>query len=217
MLALVFPAFRGVYDNLTGSLSDAAFNYIGVSLVFCKVILVIMIVLVLLLIGGVILWNNGRSGTVRNVLSKIGTFRGLFENLDLYRFTSCFDMFLSSGEMQEEALKKSITVAESEGLKGKLLQCIEKMEGGLSFSQAAFEEKLYDPINNRMLIPAERSGMLDSIMQKILGNLRENNDKYISRIANTVEPMLTGFLMIVIGLMLISLMIPLIGIMNSIG
>ena len=217
MLALVFPAFRGVYDNLTGSLSDAAFNYIGVSLVFCKVILVIMIVLVLLLIGGVILWNNGRSGTVRNVLSKIGTFRDLFENLDLYRFTSCFDMFLSSGEMQEEALKKSITVAESEGLKGKLLQCIEKMEGGLSFSQAAFEEKLYDPINNRMLIPAERSGMLDSIMQKILGNLRENNDKYISRIANTVEPMLTGFLMIVIGLMLISLMIPLIGIMNSIG
>ena len=68
-----------------------------------------------------------------------------------------------------------------------------------------------------MLIPAERSGMLDSILKKILGNLRSNNDKYIGRIANTVEPLLTGFLMIFIGLMLISLMIPLIGIMNSIG
>ena len=217
MLVMVFPAFRGVYENLTGSLAASSFNYIVASLIFCRVLLVIMIVLVLLLIGGVILWNNGRSGAVRNALSKIRTFRQLFENLDLYRFTACFDMFLSSGEMQDEALKKSMTVAESEGLRAKLARCVEKMEGGLSFSQTAFEEKLYDPINNRMLIPAERSGMLDSIMQKILGNLKENNDKYISRIANTVEPMLTGFLMIIIGLMLVSLMVPLIGIMNSIG
>ena len=59
--------------------------------------------------------------------------------------------------------------------------------------------------------------MLDAIMQKILGNLRVNIDKSIGRIANTVEPLLTGVLMIFIGVMLISLMVPLIGIMNSIG
>ena len=68
-----------------------------------------------------------------------------------------------------------------------------------------------------MLIPAERSGMLDSILKKILGNLRDNNDRYIGKIANTVEPLLTGFLMTFIGLMMVSLMIPLIGIMNTIG
>ena len=59
--------------------------------------------------------------------------------------------------------------------------------------------------------------MLDSILQKILTNLMDNNEAYVARIANTVEPLLTGFLMITLGLMLISLMVPLIGIMNSIG
>jgi type IV pilus assembly protein PilC len=68
-----------------------------------------------------------------------------------------------------------------------------------------------------MLIPAERSGMLDAIMQKILANLKVSIEKSIGRIANTVEPLLTGVLMIFIGIMLISLMVPLIGIMNSIG
>ena len=68
-----------------------------------------------------------------------------------------------------------------------------------------------------MLIPAERSGMLDAIMQKILSNLKVSIEKSIGRIANTVEPLLTGVLMIFIGIMLISLMVPLIGIMNSIG
>ena len=216
MLWMVFPAFQGVYSNLTGSLGTS-FNYINISLAICRIMMIIMVVLVIVLLIGVIMWKNGKSDTVKAALSKIGTFRNLFENLDLYRFTSCFDMFISGGEMQDEALKKSLPVVEGAALREKLSRCIDKMDEGRSFSQVACDEKLYDPVNNRMLIPAERSGMLDSILQKILGNLKDNNDKYIGRIANTVEPLLTGFLMVFIGLMLVSLMIPLIGIMNSIG
>ena len=217
MLKLVFPAFYGVYNNLTGSLSTSSFRYIDVSFAICRVMLIVMIVLVVLLLIGVLLWRTGKKEGVQRLLTRIPVFAQLFENLDLYRFTSCFDMFISSGEMQEEALKKSLPVVETAELKAKLERCLEKMDQGMSFSQTAYEEKLYDPINNRMLIPAERSGMLDSILQKILRSLKENNEAYISRIANTIEPMLTGLLMIFIGLMLISLMIPLIGIMNSIG
>ena len=217
MLFMVFPAFTGVYNNLTGSLAASSYNYLNISFTICRVMMIVMIVLVVLLLAGVQMWKNGKSAAVKNMLTKINTFRLLFDNLDLYRFTSCFDMFISGGEMQDEALKKSMSVVEGDALKTKLKKCANKMDAGDSFSQAACDEQLYDPVNNRMLIPAERSGMLDSILKKILGNLRTNNDKYIGRIANTVEPLLTGFLMIFIGLMLISLMIPLIGIMNSIG
>ena len=217
MLALVFPAFYGVYNNLTGSLSSSSYSYINVSFTLCRIMLAVMIVLVLLILLGVSMWRSGRKESVRGFLSRFGSFRDLFEGLDLYRFTSCFDMFLSSGEHQDEALKKSMTVVEGEGLKAKLQRCIDKMDAGMSFSQTAYEEKLYDQTNNRMLIPAERSGMLDTIMQKILTNLGDSIDRHISTIANTVEPLLTGLLMIFIGIMLISLMVPLIGIMNSIG
>ena len=217
MLAIVFPAFSGVYSNLTGSLTASSFNYLNISITICWILLAVMIVAVILIIAGVVMWRSGKRDKVQKMLSKFKVFSELFENLDLYRFTSCFDMFISSGEMQEEALKKSMTVVESENLMSKLKRCSDKLDSGKSFSQVAYEEKLYDQINNRMLMPAERSGMLDSILQKILRNLRGNNEKYISRIANTIEPLLTGILMVSIGLMLISLMIPLIGIMNSIG
>ena len=217
MLKMVFPVFYGVYENLTGSLAASSFRYISVSFTLCRIMMIVMIVLVALILIGVILWRSGRADTVKGLLSKIGTFRELFENLDLYRFTSCFDMFISCGSMQDEALKKSLAIVEGAALKDKLNRCIEKMDAGSSFSQAACDEKLYDSINNRMLIPAERSGMLDSILKKILVSLKDNNEHNIGRIANTVEPLLTGFLMITIGLMLISLMVPLIGIMNSIG
>lgn len=218
MLRLVFPAFYGVYNNLTGSLSASSYRYIDISFVICRIMLIVMIVLVALLLIGVIMWRGGRQDTIRGILMKFPAFEQLISNLDLYRFTSCFDMFISSGELQDEALKKSLSVVETDVLRGKIERCVRKMdEEGKSFSQTAYEEQLYDAINNRMLIPAERSGMLDSILQKIMRNLKDNNDAYISRIANTIEPLLTGILMIFIGLMLISLMIPLIGIMNSIG
>ena len=178
---------------------------------------VIMIVLVILMLAGISMWKNGKKETVKRVLSKSALFRDLFDNLDLYRFSSCFEMFLSSGEHQDEALIKSMPVVEGTALREKLQRCADKMAAGMSFSQTAYEEKLYDQTNNRMLIPAERSGMLDEIMQKIMTNLRDSIEKSTGLIANTVEPLLTGALMIFIGIMLISLMVPLIGIMNSIG
>ncbi len=217
MLTLVFPAFYGVYSNLTGSLGGSTFSYINGAFLVCRILLVVMIVLVLLLLGGVLLWRSGKKETVRKFLSRFKTLDGLIRGLDLYRFTSCFDMFLSSGEMRDEAVRRSMPVVESEELKGKLNVILEQMSQGKTFSQAAYDQKLFDHVNGRMLIPAERSGMLDSILQKILRSLKENNEAHISRIANTIEPLLTGLMMIFIGLMLISLMIPLIGIMNSIG
>ncbi len=217
MLFMVFPAFRGVYENLTGSLAASSYSYIDISFLFCRILMGVMILLVVLMLIGVLMWKGGKRDAVKRMLSGASVFRTLFETLDLYRFTACFDMFIAGGEMQDEALKKSISVVEGKKLRDKLGRCVKKMEAGRSFSQVAGEERLYDSINNRMLIPAERSGMLDSIMQKILKNLKETSDLCISRISGTVEPLLTGFLMITIGLILISLMVPLIGIMNSIG
>jgi type IV pilus assembly protein PilC len=217
MLALVFPAFYGVYNNLTGGLAVSSFGYINVPFTLCKIMLVIMIILVAVMLAGICMWKNGKKEKVRKALSAFALFRELFEDLDLYRFTSCFEMFLSSGEHQDEALIKSMPVVEGAALREKLQRCADKMAAGMSFSQTAYEEKLYDQTNNRMLIPAERSGMLDEIMQKIMTNLRDSIERITGLIANTAEPLLTGALMIFIGIMLISLMVPLIGIMNSIG
>ena len=163
------------------------------------------------------MWKKGKRDGIRKFLGKFGAFRRIFEGFDLFRFTSCFNMFLASGEMQDEALKKSIGITQTQALKDKLEKCEEEMAEGKSFSQAAYSQELYDPISNRLLIPAERSGHLDAVLDTITDNLKEKNEENVGRIAGTIEPLLTGILLISVGLMLVSLMIPLIGIMNSIG
>ena len=217
MIWMVFPAFSGVYENLAGSLDASSYSYINISFALCRVMFVLILILLAGALFGVYSWKHGGSGRVRAFLSRFSAFRGLFESMDLYRFSSCFAMFLSAGENQDAALSGSIPVVMTETVRAALGRIADRMKDGISFSSAAYEEHLYDSASGRMLIPAEKSGMLDSAMQKITDSMKASAEKKAEAIADTAEPLLTGTLMIFVGVMLISIMLPLIGIMNSIG
>lgn len=217
MITMVFPVFYGVYENLAGSLNASSFSYINVSFVLCRVMFVLILLMLAAAVSGIFQWKRGNKEKVRGFLSNFASFRDLFRYMDLYRFSSCFAMLLSAGESQDEALAASMPVVETGSVKSVLERISEKMKGGISFSRAAFEEHLYDGASGRMLIPAEKSGMLDSAMIKITEDLKTGAEARADGISDTAEPLLTGMLMIFVGMMLISIMLPLIGLMSSIG
>lgn len=217
LLLLVFPTFRDVYENLTGSLGSSAYRYVNISFALCHVLLVLSILMLIAFILGVRLWNHGGRSRVRQALSRFPSMKKMFESMDLYRFTSCFEMFISAGENRDDALARSIPVAETPGVQSGLEHCKSLMSEGMSFSQAACESGLYDAQIGKLLLPAERSGMLDDVMQRLTDNLRTDTEAGVQKITNTAEPLLTGLLIVFIGIILISIMIPLIGIMNSVG
>ena len=135
----------------------------------------------------------------------------------MYRFTSAFEVFLASGEMQDEAMLNSLPMADYDPVTARLKNCARKMEEGIGFAQAANDMNLYEPIYGRMLIPSERSGHMDTALRRLIELLAEDCGNRIDRLINFVEPLLSGVLMITIAVALLSVMLPLIGIMNSIG
>ncbi|MBR0473941.1 MAG: type II secretion system F family protein [Erysipelotrichaceae bacterium] len=217
MLVMVLPAFRDVYDKLTGSLTASSYNYIGFAYALCRVLLVIMIVLVIVLVCGVLMWNSGKRETVENFLRKIPLCNNLLDTLAMFRFTAAYDMYLSSGEMQDDALKHSTEMVNYRPVEEKLEKCAARMEEGHGFATVAYEEELYEPIYGRMLLPAERSGNMEKVLKRLTSLLNDNSTDLVNRIVNTLEPLLSGFLMVSIAVVLLSLMLPLIGMMNSIG
>ena len=217
MLRMVLPSFRDVYNSVTGSLSASSYRYIGLAFGFCRVALIFII---LLLIAGIVLyamWNGDRRKQALQFLSTNKTCRGILEALSMYRFTSAFEVFLASGEMQDEAMLNSIPMAEYEPTEEKLKACARRMEEGIGFAQAANEMNLYEPIYGRMLIPGERSGHMENALKRLSELLAEDCGNRSDRLPAFLEPLLSGVLMITIGVALLSVMLPLIGIMNSIG
>ncbi|MBQ6603393.1 MAG: type II secretion system F family protein [Eubacterium sp.] len=217
MLVMVLPAFTDVSDNMTGSLAASTYSYIHWAYAVCWIALIVMLVLAAGLIIGLAMWKNGKKEAVEKFLSKIPVCRSIFESMGMFRFTSALETFLASGEMQDEAVQQSIPMTDCAPVEEKLSRCAARMEEGHSIAQAAYDESLFEPVYGRMLLAGERSGSMESVLSRLTNLLEEKTGNLVDRLVGVVDPMLSGILMVTVALSLLSIMLPLIGMMNSIG
>ena len=217
MLAMVLPAFSDVYENLTGSLSSSTYSYIHWAYAFCWIALAVMVLLAVFLLGGLAMWNGGKKKTVESFLGRIPICREILENMGMFRFTSALGMFLASGEMQDIAVIDSMAMTDCEAVEKKLSRCVTSMEEGHGFAQAAYDEALFEPVYGRMLLAGERSGNMESVLERLTQLLEENAGHLVDQLVGIVDPLLSGVLMVTVGISLLSVMLPLIGMMNAVG
>lgn len=217
MLTTVLPSFRDVYNNLTGSLSSSSYAYIRWAWVFCWAALIVMALAAVCLLVGLLLWKSGKRPFVEKILKKFPSVGGLLDATALFRFTGAVHTFLSSGEMQDEAVLSSIPMTDSADMEEKLRRCAKRMEEGHSLAQAAYDEELFEPVYGRMLLSGERSGGLEHVLERLNALQEQSISARVDRLVEVVGPVLSGILMVTIGLTLISVMLPLIGMMNSVG
>lgn len=217
MLTMVLPSFTDVYDQLTGSLAASSYSYIRWAYVFCWIALAVMTVLAVVLIAGYILWNGSGRELVEKALRKIPVCSAILEGMGMFRFTAALSTFLASGEMQDTAVIESMGMTDYKPVEEKLRRCVSHMEEGHSIAQAAYQEALFEPVYGRMLLAGERSGNLEKVLMRLNGLLEEHCTRLVDRLVGIVDPLLSGILMLTVGVSLLSVMLPLIGMMNSIG
>lgn len=217
MLAMVLPAFTDVYDSLTGGLSTSTYGYIRWAYGFCWFALVLMVILAACLFGGLRMWKNGKRKKIEDILRRFPLCAGILDNMGMYRFTSALGTFLASGEMQDIAVLNSIPMTDCAPVEEKLRRCASRMEEGHSIAQAAYDEELFEPVYGRMLLAGERSGSMESVLERLTVLLEENCAASVDSLIGVVDPLLSGILMFSVGLSLLAIMLPLIGMMNSIG
>ena len=217
MLVMVLPAFTDVYDTLTGSLAASSYRYVYWAYAICWIALVVMIVLAAALLIGYVMWTRGKRGRLEALLGRNKLCASILESMGMFRFTSALSTFLASGDMQDDAMAKSIPMTACPPVEEKLRRCVKRMEEGHSIAQTAYDEELFEPVYGRMLLAGERSGNMDRVLGRLTDLLREKCRSLVDRLVGTVDPLLSGVLMFTVGLSLLSVMLPLIGMMNSVG
>ena len=217
IITAVLPAFSDVYDKLTGELASSNYAYVRWGYIFCAVALGVMVVLAACLIVGFVSYRGNGRKKVEKLLGRFSLTSDMMEDMSLFRFTSALSTFLASGEMQDEAVEKSLPMADYAPVEEKLTGCLERMKEGHSISQAAYDENLFEPVYGRMLLAGERSGEMENVLERLSALLEEKISSEVDRLVGLVDPLLSGVLMVTVGLTLLSVMLPLIGMMNSIA
>ena len=217
MVTVVLPVFAGVYEEMSGSLAASGYGYISWAYGFCWVALGVMVLFTLVLIVGLLLWKGGKRGVVEGALRKVPICGNILDKMGMFRFTSALDTFLASGEMQDIAVMDSMEMVDYAPVEEKIKKCLTRMEEGHSIAVAAYDEELFEPVYGRMLLAGERSGNLGSVLERLTGLLEESCGSLVDRLVAVVDPLLSGILMVTVAMSLLSVMLPLIGIMNAIG
>lgn len=212
----VIPVFEQVYrelgTELTGlplvlkEIGDGIRNY-SISFLLILGSLVLIIFVSRLTEEGRTFWHNfGRH------------FKGArreYEETDAYRFSRVMSMTLSSGLTPEEGMDMAIDLISEKEFRDKIAAVRKDMDEGISMAQSLKDHGIFSGMYARMVILGEKSGSLDQVLGEISGFYRQQAQERLSRFISSIEPILIILLSLLTGAILLSVMLPLLGVISS--
>ena len=125
-------------------------------------------------------------------------------------------MGMASGLPLEEALGLSAGLVEG-GARRRCEDCRKRLDNGEALSAALKASGLLPASQSRLLELGQRGGAGDASMEKIARDLSEEGEAALDAAVSRVEPALVLLCSVLVGLILLSVMLPLMHIMSAIG
>ena len=97
----------------------------------------------------------------------------------------------------------------------KLNACQQQMNEGKDLTDALFASGIFTGMYARMASIGAKTGSMDQVMDTIASLYQDNIDNRMNNILATLEPTLVILLSLIVGVILLSVMLPLMGIMSS--
>ena len=96
-----------------------------------------------------------------------------------------------------------------------LEKCNEDLINGDSFVEVIKKYQIYQGMQLNMIQVGFKTGQVDIIMKQLSNSFQEEVSRAIDQFLNIIEPTIVTLLSLVVGIVLMSVMLPLISIMSS--
>lgn len=212
----VLPVFAEVFRRLGSNVSGFVQGLIDFGAAVNDSAAVLAAVLAALLIAYFILRASPRGNAWGRALAQRlfpATSRAVYAG----RFAAAMALMLGSGMNVEEAMGMAAGVMDQGPLRERAAALQRAMEQGGSFAEAVIATGLYPGLYGRMIAVGFRTGTLETVMRRIAAHYGQEADRRIQGAVGALEPTLVAALCLIVGLVLLSVMLPLIGVMSAIG
>lgn len=219
LLIKVIPIFESVYRQLGGRLEGIGAGLFKLGQALNTALPTIGVIALLLLALGLLIWYSPsfRYRLVRGYKRVFGEY-GITRKVGMARFASALSMGMLSGLPIEEAMRMAMNFhEESPGIKQRYEECLQKLENGNPLAEALNESKIFSPLYCRMLAIGVKSGAGDSVMAEIAKRLETDAMQAIDEKVARIEPTIVIFTSVIVGVILLSVMLPLLNIMSTIA
>lgn len=171
--------------------------------------------LILIVLGALIFfgskWAQTNTGeaVMDKVKMKVPLFGDLFMKLYMARFCRTGQTLMASGVPMLEMLRITGRAVDNVHVESAIKRAAEKVKGGKALSLALRKEPAtFLPLVPQMLSVGEKSGSIDTMMDKAATYYEDELDNKIKTISTTIEPVLMVLLAVVVGGIVLAILIP---------
>ena len=212
----VLPIFNNVYTQLGIYMEQN--SMISAALVIGKAAMILSLILLLSLgICGLMTLSSSGKKRVLHMIGKVPKVKKIIFGILVSQFSSALSMLLQSGMEPEHALELSSSIIQNEILDDKLINCKKDFKNGTSIAETLAKNQIFSPFHTSILLTFAKAGATDQALKKLSEEIMEDSMESLENVMGLIEPILVATLSVIIGIILLCIMLPLIGILSSMG
>lgn len=218
IMVYVIPEFVGIYDEAGTELPWITVAIINIS-DYLEANYIIMAIIIVLIIGGIVLlYKNVTS--FRAVCQKILMHIPVVKNIIIYNevvmFTSTFASLVNHDVFITDSMEILRTISNNEIYKKLISKAIDNLSTGEGVSKAFQGHWAFPATAYEMLVTGERTGRLGPMMQNVADYYQEEQKNLVTQLKSLIEPVMIITLAIIVGIILLSIVIPMFSMYGSI-
>ena len=219
LLSQVLPVFNDIYASLGGRLTGVAGGLLMLGRGLDRGMPVLLAVLAIgLALFGAFHVHSGFHKRVMDFVNVHFGDRSVFRSMNNAQFAQALSMGFSSGLTLEESVDlAAVLLKEIPDAAKRCDICRNKLAEGESLAHALAESGMMSAASCRLLTLGMRGGSADSVMEEIARRMQEEAQMELEGNVAKIEPALVLVTSVLVGVILLSVMLPLMNIMTAIG
>lgn len=218
LLVKVLPVFQQVFQQMGMEMNTLSLGLLKAGSILSNYsgIFLLLVVLLIVLILFLSLSEKGHT-YLRNAAYHLPVFRDIPLAADYGRLAQGLSLGLKSGLTPDTSLELSAEMVSHPLILKRLEETGHLLEEGTPFYQALTDSKLFTGMEGRLISVGFQSGSADEALNQLSVKYREKAVDLISEAISIVEPTIVIILSLLVGLVLLSVMMPLLGILSDIA
>lgn len=218
LMTQVMPVFRKIFEQLGVEINGLTSTVFSLSTFLQHTSAFLLILLLLLIACSIPALRTEKGRTLLlGWLCRLPFIKRILEQLARSRFAHALSIALHSGLDTQESFSLASGLITQQELLEKVSAAAVLLEQGNDFAESLRDAGVFTGLNARMISLGFRTGSAEDVFAKISVSSAQEAEEQIQSAVGMLEPTLTAVLSILTGLILVSVMLPLLSMMANIG
>ena len=218
MLIYLVPQFVQMFESQDATLPAITLFVMGASDFIKNNYIILIIVTIATIILLVYLYNNVKEFriTVQRIIMHIPVFGNIIIYNEIANFTKTFASLLNHGVFITDSMEILSKITNNEVYKDIIAKSLTNLSRGESISSAFNGEWAIPIVAYEMLVTGENTGQLGLMMEKVADHFQELHRTLVNQMKSLIEPLMIIVLAIIVGVILLSIVVPMFDIYGKI-